>query len=315
VIGLSILDFIHPNYHDKAISSWNNVVPNQVIKNEDMTMIRKDGSKINVNLKQTGLKDDKLDRNTNVWIIEESSKYNTKEKPKMDRCTNAEVYLDILNHDIEKLTRAITTYSELLLMKPDLPEQFRKYFESTLNNSKSIIDLIANIRNLSHLENNTFEIKNVDVFKMLAEAIDIVQQNNPNREIKINQSISESEVIVRSNDLLVFAFVNIISNAIKFENGRDLVIDISHSPYDNGAYWKLEFKDNGPGVPNDLKERIFCDFEVGSQYKHGSGLGLAVVKGIIERSGGKVWVEDNIINDQLKGSNFVILIPKTENMD
>jgi len=59
-----------------------------------------------------------------------------------------------------------------------------------------------------------------------------------------------------------------------------------------------------------LKNKVFNDFEIGSENIHGSGLGLAVVKEVINNSYGKIWVEDRVAGDHTKGSSFVILLPK-----
>ena len=84
VIGLSILDFIHPSYHARAISSWNDCIPNHILRNDQLIMIHKDGSEVNVSIKLTGLKDDNLDRNSSIWVIEET-KTGSKEKNRYKR--------------------------------------------------------------------------------------------------------------------------------------------------------------------------------------------------------------------------------------
>jgi signal transduction histidine kinase len=165
---------------------------------------------------------------------------------------------------------------------------------------------------LSHIKNSAFESRDIDILKVLANAIDIVQQNNPHKFLRINQGISESEVIVKCNEMLEYAIINIINNAIKYENRSEISLDIVHSLSEDKSFWKLEFIDYGPGVPDKLKDRIFHDFEIGDEFNHGSGLGLALVKEVVTRSGGKVWVQDRIVGDFSQGSNFVILLPKAE---
>jgi signal transduction histidine kinase len=181
-----------------------------------------------------------------------------------------------------------------------------------LDYSRAISDLINNIRRLANLSKNNIELKNIDVFKTLAAASDHIQQIYPLRKISIKQSISESEVIVQSSEMLKDAFLNILNNAIKFNRQDEVILEITHSLSKDKKYWKLEFKDNGPGVPDDLKNKIFNDFEIGSENIYGSGLGLAVVKDIINISNGRIWVEDRVADDYKKGSNFIILLPKGE---
>jgi signal transduction histidine kinase len=225
-------------------------------------------------------------------------------------CNRAEVYLDILGHDINNLNQAITSYSELLLLKPNLPKQYKKYLQTTFNQSQAISDLISNVRKLSQLKKENFELKNIDIFGVLATASEKVQQTYPFRRFRINQSISESEVIVQSNEMLIYVFINLLNNAVKFDQNNEVVLDISHSLTEDKKFWKIEFKDSGLGVPDILKLRIFKEFEKGDESIRGSGLGLVVVKEIVKSSGGKVWVENKVRGDSSKGSNFIILLPK-----
>ena len=123
------------------------------------------------------------------------------------------------------------------------------------------------------------------------------------------QSISESEVLVKSNEMLIDVFYNIISNAIKFNCNEDVILDITHSVSEDNKFWKIEFKDNGSGVKDDIKNKIFEQFEIGNKNMRGAGLGLAVVSEIVTRSGGQIKVEDRISGKTDEGSNFVVLLP------
>ena len=79
---------------------------------------------------------------------------------------------------------------------------------------------------------------------------------------------------------------------------------------ESGKYWKVEFKDRGPGVPDEIKESVFARLERVNKRAFATGLGLTLVKQIIEECGGKIWVEDRIRGDQSKGSNFVVMLQK-----
>jgi PAS domain S-box-containing protein len=313
-IGLSILNLIHPDYENKAKGFINLTFPKGTSKKDKFKMLRKDGSEIDVTITNSGFKiksegDKPLG---NIFVIEDITDLKKPEKIAMVQKSHAEAYLDILVHDINNLNKSINTYSELLLLKPKLSSQYKKYILTTLDYSRAISDLINNIRRLANLSKNNIELKNIDVFKTLAAASDHIQQIYPLRKISIKQSISESEVIVQSSEMLKDAFLNILNNAIKFNRQDEVILEITHSLSKDKKYWKLEFKDNGPGVPDDLKNKIFNDFEIGSENIYGSGLGLAVVKDIINISNGRIWVEDRVADDYKKGSNFIILLPKGE---
>jgi PAS domain S-box-containing protein len=322
IIGYPLLDLIHPEYHDKLVESCSGTIITNFDTKEKIKMINKAGDEVEVCINSSGTRtrmgDD--DKSTKVLVIEKESD-NDDKNPNIDdprkntpmqqaMVNNGEVYLDIIGHGVRNLTQLIISYSELLLKKPDLSNQFKRYFETTLDYSHAIYDLTSNVEKLANIKANGFKLCDMDAFKLLAEAIDEVQQKYPQRIILINQSISEDEVIIKSSHMLKDAFMNIINNAIKFNRAEKVTIDIVHSISKDGKNWKLEFQDYGPGIPDEQKDKIFHGFENVNNYVIGSGLGLVVVKEIIKHCDGQVWVEDRIKGDYTKGSNFVFLLPK-----
>ena len=89
----------------------------------------------------------------------------------------------------------------------------------------------------------------------------------------------------------------------------EILIRISNNLLENVNYIKIEFIDNGIGVPDDRKEIIFKKGERELKGSKGIGLGLSLVNKILTTFNGKVWVEDKIKGDYSKGSNFVVLLP------
>jgi PAS domain S-box-containing protein len=309
IIGAPMLSVIHPLFHSKARNTWKD--PNNgSIKHEEFRMIKKNGEEIYVSVNSSNIVlENKKDRNS-IWFIEDITKQKLDEQEILADRNRAEVYLDILGHDISNMNQAIASYSELLLLKPDLSDQYRKYVQTTLNQSRAISDLISNISKLSKLRKEKLPMETIDIFKVFANASELVQHMYPHRKLTINETIFESEVLVESTNLIKDVFINILINAIKFDINEHVIVDVDHSLSEDGNFWKIELKDHGPGVPDIMKLRIFNRFEKGDESTRGSGLGLAVVKEIMDQCGGKVWVDDRIENEPSQGSNFVLLIPR-----
>ena len=87
-------------------------------------------------------------------------------------------------------------------------------------------------------------------------------------------------------------------------------IRISKEKKEDIDYFKLEFLDNGLGIPDKMKEQIFLKGYREDESISGMGLGLYLVKRIVESFKGQIWVEDRIKGAHIKGSNFIILIPE-----
>jgi len=313
LIGQVILNIIHPKYRGMVNESLKRIWDNGNSYDIEYKLIRKDGQSIDVSVSSSELTDWNGGSGHNIWMIFDITARKKIERKIIEERNRAEVYLDIMARDIKNLNQAISSYSELLLLKPNLSEQFRKYIQTTLDQSRSISDLISNIRKLSELEKDDIELENIDAFKELVAACERVRRRYPEKSIRISQSMTESEVIVKNNGSLFNVFFNIMSNAIKFDKHTEIFIDISHSLTPDQDYWKIEFKDNGPGVNDNFKAKIFNQFEKGNHNLNGSGLGLAVANEIVTRSGGKIWVEDRDNGDPNGGSNFVVLLPVGDN--
>ena len=105
---------------------------------------------------------------------------------------------------------------------------------------------------------------------------------------------------------LVRLFQNLIDNAIKFHGEEHPRIFISAK--DMGKDWQFSIKDNGIGIEDEYKDRIFTIFQrLHSKEEYpGTGIGLAVSKRIVERHGGKIWCE----SEKGQGTTFYFTIPK-----
>ena len=89
----------------------------------------------------------------------------------------------------------------------------------------------------------------------------------------------------------------------------EILIKVSKYKINQIPYVKIEFIDNGVGIPDKRKREIFTTREE-EESKFRTGLGLSLMKKIIENYEGKIWVEDRIKGDHFKGANFIVLIPE-----
>ena len=224
----------------------------------------------------------------------------------------AELYLDILSHDINNLNQAIISSNELLLLESEVSDKTKKYTSTSLSQARAMSDLITNVQRLSSINTEGIEKKKVDIYIALNESITRINHIYPDQTIEVSHSLKESEVLVAGNELLQDVIDNLFTNSVKFNRSDKIKIDINYLKSKDGKCWRLEFADNGPGIPDEMKEVIFKRLERGEESIHGSGLGLAIVNEVVNRIGGRVWVEDKVEGDFSKGSNFVVMLPKED---
>ncbi len=131
----------------------------------------------------------------------------------------------------------------------------------------------------------------------------------PGREVKVNYSPCCGRYVM-ADELLKDVFTNIIGNAIKHSAGAVTVdIRLDMVLEDSRPYHRADISDNGPGIPEELKKRLFGRAQRGTTKATGRGLGLYLVKNLVDDFHGKVWVEDRVPGDYTKGSRFVVMLP------
>jgi signal transduction histidine kinase len=172
--------------------------------------------------------------------------------------------------------------------------------------------LISNIRKLAEFDKAEMEVIPTDLLDYLSRSINFVKESNPQKHIDIKVETVEKKIIIKSNELLTDIFENILVNAVKYNDNTvpKITITISKAELDELNYVKLEFKDNGIGIQDFKKEKIFLEGYKDLKGEKGMGIGLSLITKIINLHKGKIWVEDRIQGDYSKGSNFIMLIPE-----
>jgi signal transduction histidine kinase len=108
--------------------------------------------------------------------------------------------------------------------------------------------------------------------------------------------------------------VNLIGNAVKHSRG-DITVNVGVSRVtDNGKeFCRIDVEDDGPGIPDALKDTLFDRLNLASTRAKGKGFGICLIKMLVDDYQGKFWVEDRSIGDHEKGARFVVMLPAVEN--
>jgi signal transduction histidine kinase len=175
--------------------------------------------------------------------------------------------------------------------------------------------LISKVRKLSKIAKKTqHDMKAVDIKKIIKKAIRHIRSRFQENKLRTNTDFPEESLIVKGGDLLLDAFENILLNGcIHNESDQiELWIDLSKVQKEGQNYIKIEVKDNGMGISKQRKKDIFKrSYEINHQGK-GMGIGLSLVKEIIDTYGGKIWVENRVKGDYSLGSNFIVLLDEAQ---
>jgi signal transduction histidine kinase len=212
-----------------------------------------------------------------------------------------ELFLSILSHDLKSPLITILGFNELI---GNICNNAGEYQEQIRISAERMEELISGARTYSRVRGVKPEFTRIDLESLLAEVMLELEHKANEKGITVKKVYnSELKCEVNGTQFLKHAFLNIIDNAIKYSPPRTTV---EISIVDQGKEWKVCIKDQGEGVPDDAKQKIFDRFVRASREAiKGSGIGLAITKTAVIQNKGRVWIEDNPEG----GSVFCIALP------
>lgn len=219
--------------------------------------------------------------------------------------TELEQFAYIASHDLQEPLRMVSSYLQLLekRYKDKLDQDAKDFISFAVDGSNRMRSLIHGLLEYSRI-NRIKPFEEIDLTLLLKDVLG-----------NLKTSIEENKAIIKISDLpkiygdpilINQLFQNLIQNAIKFRNTKDPEIEISCK--EEKDEYLFSIKDNGIGIQKEYMDKIFVIFKrLNSREKYpGTGMGLAICKKIVERHGGKIWVESEFG----KGSTFYFTIKK-----
>jgi signal transduction histidine kinase len=227
-----------------------------------------------------------------------------------DAKEKAELYLDLISHDINNVNQVAMGYLELANEALALGEEDKELVARPLEALKNSSALIENVRKLQKITEGGLKTDVIDLRGLLSKLMDDYRNVN-GREVALNLEAGEC-CHVRANGLIRDVFANLIGNAVKHspdDRRLEINIKIDKPAGDGERFCRVAIEDNGPGIPDNLKGKLFNRFQRGDTKAHGKGLGLYLVRSLVEDFRGRVRVEDRVPGDHAKGARFVVLLP------
>ena len=215
-------------------------------------------------------------------------------------------FVSNVSHEMKTPIAIIKNYAELLQTDRIEDGRRKEYAESIENAAIRLSDLIGNILKLTKLENQriTPEVEDYDVCRQLCECILQFEDAWDEKEIELEVEIEDAAMVRADEKLMELVWNNLLSNAIKFtEPGGS--VTVSQTSDEN--YIRVSVSDTGCGMSQECIKHIFDKFYQGdtSHSKQGNGLGLALVKRVLELMDGDI----RIVSEEGKGSTFTVTLP------
>jgi light-regulated signal transduction histidine kinase (bacteriophytochrome) len=214
-----------------------------------------------------------------------------------------------VSHDLRAPLRAIHGYTSILVEEyaAQLDDEAKTMMASIQSNAKKMGQLIDDLLAFSRLGRRELEKTNVDMNKMVESIITDVLNNYPNTKPEIK--VHPLSPAFADYSLMAQVFTNLISNAVKYSSHAEHpVVEIGSKETEKSVEYFI--KDNGIGFNMAYYDKLFGVFQRlhDSSEFEGTGVGLAIVKRIVTKHGGKVWAE----SEPGKGATFYVSLKKNE---
>jgi PAS domain S-box-containing protein len=301
-----LLTSVYPEDRAMASRAFAAAVGENRLFNIDCRIVARDGTTRCVNFVADKLARDAAGKPAWVYgIIQDITNRKLTEAALQDAKAQAELYLDLMSHDINNMNQIGIGFLEMALDRPEgLSDEMRGLLTKPLEALQSSTRLIKNVGKLQRAREGEFRITKVNVGEVIRDLLPKCS-GMAGRDVRV--SFRGGDCHVMANELLADVLSNITGNAIKHSQGP-LAIDIAVKKVreEGNEYCLVSVEDNGPGIPDSLKEKLFTRFQRGATKASGRGLGLYLVKTLVDDYQGKVWVEDRVPGDYRQGTRFVV---------
>ncbi len=215
----------------------------------------------------------------------------------------------VASHDLQEPLRMVTSYGQLLMRRhqADLPEDAKEFVAFMVDGGQRAQELVRDLLSLARLEQRAKPFEYVSLNQVLDTCLKTLSP-----QIQVSQAqVTHGELPHVHGDFgqLVQLLTNLVGNALKFSGPNRPRVHVSATQVPEG--WQLSVKDEGIGIDPKFFDRIFVMFQrLHSRAEHpGTGIGLAICKRVVERHGGRIWVQ----SAPGQGAEFFVLLPYSAN--
>ncbi len=225
-----------------------------------------------------------------------------------------DLFLATLSHELRTPLTIILTWAQLLRRGPKELEKTQYGIQMIQDAGKSLAQLIDDLLEVTHMQSGKFPLERafIDPVEVVQSALEAAKLLSDGKSLQFKTEFSAAAMAVYADPLRLKQIVfNLLTNAIKFsKNSPEIEVKVASSEVDHESHCRIQVTDHGKGIDPKFLPHIFQYFtqEDSSTTRGygGLGLGLAIVRGLVELHGGRVLAESEGLG---KGASFTVLLP------
>lgn len=301
LLGRSFRDVIAPEYHDLVTRRYEERIHGESPPSRyDIEIVTADGDRRDIDLEVSCIQ--YRGEPATMATLHDITDRKAYEQRLEEQRDDLDLLNQVLRHDIRNDLQLVTAYADLLTDHVD-DEEGEAYLETLRESSEHAVELTQTARDMAEVMLTTAaDDQQVSLRKALEREFENVRADYPRAVLSIDDPIPA--VSVHADEMLSSVFRNLLKNAVQHNDKSVAEVHVSVADGDDRVVVRIA--DNGPGVPDDRKERIFGKCEKGLE-SGGTGIGLYLVQTLVDSYGGEVRVEDN----DPAGAVFVVTLQKT----
>ena len=218
-------------------------------------------------------------------------------------------FMNVAAHELKTPIIPIKGYLEMILRRGELSEDTKKWIQICLRSTTNLIDLINDILDVARLESNMMKllIERVDLGAIIDDVGTDMEPAMVEKNLQLVIEKPDQLAIVQADKKRMAQVLrNLVSNAIKCTEEGSITIHVQQQD----DQIMVSVRDTGMGIASENISKLFQKFsqldEVETRRVEGTGLGLYICKGIVEKQGGRIWAESE---GEVKGSKFSFTLP------